>query len=103
MFWRVVSSLTPQLQRDLLRFVASCSRPPLLGFSHLVPLFGITKKALHEVADGADRGDQGPPASRLPSSGTCMNLLKLPEYGSEEELRYKLTYAISSNSGFDLS
>jgi len=40
---------------------------------------------------------------RLPSAATCMNLLKLPKYDSEEMLKEKLLYAIRSNSGFELS
>nr|CAB3464020.1 unnamed protein product [Digitaria exilis] len=42
-------------------------------------------------------------ADRLPTSATCMNLLKLPPYKSKEQLQTKLLYAISSEAGFDLS
>lgn len=38
----------------------------------------------------------------LPSSSTCMNLLKLPDYRNKEKLRAKLIYAIRSNSGFEM-
>ena len=31
-FWDVVKGLTEQQKRKLLKFVTSCSRPPLLGF-----------------------------------------------------------------------
>lgn len=31
-FWRVVESFTDEEKRKLLKFVTSCSRPPLLGF-----------------------------------------------------------------------
>lgn len=31
-FWRVVESFTDDEKRKLLKFVTSCSRPPLLGF-----------------------------------------------------------------------
>ena len=46
-----------------------------------------------------------PPArvDRLPTVSTCMNLLKLPKYTDELELRDKLVYAIDSGSGFELS
>ncbi|MBA0830964.1 hypothetical protein Goarm_015457, partial [Gossypium armourianum] len=40
---------------------------------------------------------------RLPTSATCMNLLKLPPYGSKEQLETKLLYAINADAGFDLS
>ena len=32
-FWEIVSSLSDEQKRKFLRFVTSCSRPPLLGFS----------------------------------------------------------------------
>ena len=87
-FWRVLAGLTPAEQADFLRFVTSCSRQPLLGFRTLQPALCVQK-----VRDGA----------RLPSAATCMNLLKLPEYESEEVLREKLRYAIGAGAGFDLS
>ncbi|KAJ4822903.1 E3 ubiquitin-protein ligase upl6 [Turnera subulata] len=40
---------------------------------------------------------------RLPTSATCMNLLKLPPYRSKEQLERKLLYAINAEAGFDLS
>jgi len=38
MFWRVIASFTDVQRRQLLKFVTSCSRPPLLGFKvcHLI-------------------------------------------------------------------
>lgn len=48
-FWRVVSEFTDTQKRQLLKFVTSCSRPPLLGFKvglvycYLLPfLFSIS-------------------------------------------------------------
>jgi ubiquitin-protein ligase E3 C len=40
---------------------------------------------------------------RLPSSSTCMNLLKLPEFNQEELMAEKLLYAIQAGAGFELS
>jgi ubiquitin-protein ligase E3 C len=40
---------------------------------------------------------------RLPTSATCMNLLKLPPYRSVAAMRDKLLYAVKSGAGFDLS
>jgi len=40
---------------------------------------------------------------RLPTSSTCMNLLKLPEFPDEKILREKLLYAIQAGAGFELS
>ncbi|KAI5118810.1 hypothetical protein M0805_005152 [Coniferiporia weirii] len=89
MFWRVVNTFDHEQRRALLRFVSSCSRPPLLGFKELQPHFCIR--------------DSGVDQSRLPSASTCVNLLKLPKYTNERVLRGKLLQAITSNAGFDLS
>ncbi|KAG7205243.1 hypothetical protein KM043_018323 [Ampulex compressa] len=87
-FWKVVNEFTDQQKGQLLKFVTSCSRPPLLGFKELDPPFCI------QHAGSVDR---------LPTSSTCMNLLKLPEFPDEKTLREKLLYAIQSGAGFELS
>ncbi|EGN93917.1 hypothetical protein SERLA73DRAFT_189041 [Serpula lacrymans var. lacrymans S7.3] len=88
-FWKVVNSFDQEQRRAFLRFVTSCSRPPLLGFKELAPNFAIR--------------DSGSDEKRLPTSSTCVNLLKLPRYQSEAVLRQKLLQAITSGAGFDLS
>ncbi|XP_036905409.1 ubiquitin-protein ligase E3C isoform X3 [Sturnira hondurensis] len=88
-FWRVVEGFTDEEKRKLLKFVTSCSRPPLLGFKELYPAFCI-----HH--GGSD-------LERLPTASTCMNLLKLPEFHDESLLRSKLLYAIECAAGFELS
>ncbi|XP_030054505.1 ubiquitin-protein ligase E3C isoform X2 [Microcaecilia unicolor] len=88
-FWRVVESFTDEDKRKLLKFVTSCSRPPLLGFKELYPAFCI-----HNGGSDLDR---------LPTASTCMNLLKLPEFYDENLLRSKLLYAIECAAGFELS
>ena len=88
MFWQVMESFNPEQQRKFLRFVTSAERSPLLGFQFLEPRFGIQKSEDQE---------------RLPTAGTCFNLLKLPPYSSFTVMREKLLYAIESQSGFELS
>lgn len=118
---RVVCWLWDILERDFkederalfLKFVTSCSKPPLLGFAHLEPPFSIR---CVEVGDDEDTGDtigsvirgffairKRDPVNRLPTSSTCFNLLKLPNYHRKSTLRDKLRYAICSNTGFELS
>lgn len=87
-FWEVVQSFSDEEKRQLLKFVTSLSRPPLLGFKDLDPPFTIQ-----------DAGD----TDRLPSASTCMNLLKLPAFQTASVLRQKLLYAITANTGFELS
>lgn len=91
-FWEALRSFTPDQQSMFLMFVTSCSRQPLLGFQHLNPPVCIQRVPL--TAEGGDR---------LPSSATCMNLLKLPAYPTPEMLREKLLYAITAGAGFELS
>lgn len=106
----------------LLKFVTSCSKPPLLGFTHLQPPFTIRCVEVGEDVDDGDTigslirgffaissnlrigtGRKSDSITRLPTSSTCFNLLKLPNYQKKSTLREKLRYAINSNTGFELS
>ncbi|KAK6340486.1 hypothetical protein TWF730_002236 [Orbilia blumenaviensis] len=89
MFWQVMKRLRESDKRSVLKFVTSVSRAPLLGFSSLNPRFSIR--------------DAGSDSTRLPSTSTCVNLLKLPRYTSEAVLEEKLLYAANAGAGFDLS
>lgn len=90
-FWDIVRyDFDASDRAALLKFITSCSRQPLLGFGQLAPPLCV-----HQVRTTEDE--------RLPSSATCMNLLKLPTYSTKEIMRKKLLYAISANAGFDLS
>ncbi|KAJ3255753.1 hypothetical protein HDU77_003522 [Chytriomyces hyalinus] len=89
-FWEVVEQdMDEEDRRLLVKFVTSCARPPLLGFSELKPGFCVRPSGESE--------------DRLPSASTCVNMLKLPEYRTKEVLKSKLLYAIKSGAGFDLS
>ncbi|KAL1867159.1 hypothetical protein VTK73DRAFT_4292 [Phialemonium thermophilum] len=89
LFWEVMRSLRDSERREVLKYVTSTPRAPLLGFSQLTPRFSIR--------------DGGTDQSRLPSASTCVNLLKLPQYRDAETLKNKLLYAVKSGAGFDLS
>ncbi|KAM0789662.1 hypothetical protein ACM66B_006527 [Microbotryomycetes sp. NB124-2] len=89
LFWQVVQKFDNKQRADLVKFVTSCGRPPLLGFQELNPRFAIRHA--------------GDDQTRLPSASTCVNLLKLPAFTDEAQLRTKLLYAIESGAGFDLS
>ena len=100
-FWKVVSEFDQTQLQALLKFATSCPRPPLLGFSQLNPKFSVI---ITNVS----------PES-LPTSSTCVNLLRIPPYPDEFTMRKyvscywklklprKLLYAITSQSGFYLS
>lgn len=89
LFWKALQDMDDGDRRKVLKFVTSTPRAPLLGFSHLNPKFSIR--------DSSDNQE------RLPSTSTCVNLLKLPRYGDMKTLREKLLYAVHSGAGFDLS
>jgi ubiquitin-protein ligase E3 C len=89
LFWNVMQELGEEDKGKVLKFVTSTPRAPLLGWSSLVPRFSIR--------------DAGDDESRLPSTSTCVNLLKMPRYRKKEGLRGKLMVAVNSGAGFDLS
>ncbi|XP_031572556.1 ubiquitin-protein ligase E3B-like [Actinia tenebrosa] len=119
---RVVVWLWEILEKDFndkeksqfLKFVTSCSKPPLLGFEHLEPPFSVR---CVECSDDEDDGDtvgsvirgflnirrRREPVGRLPTASTCFNLLKLPNYHKKSTLKEKLRYSIQCNAGFELS
>lgn len=89
MFWKVMKELDDTDRRKVLKYVTSTPRAPLLGFGQLNPRFSIR--------------DAGTDEQRLPSTSTCINLLKMPRYSSPSTLATKLLYAVNSGAGFDLS
>ncbi|KAI8353460.1 hypothetical protein B0O80DRAFT_386867 [Mortierella sp. GBAus27b] len=88
-FWSVVEEMSEDDRRLLIKFITSCARPPLMGFAELNPKLCIRNAGNEE--------------DRLPTSSTCMNLLKLPAFSTRQKLKEKLLYAIHSEAGFDLS
>eukprot|EP00985_Skeletonema_marinoi_P034729 scaffold44674_cov146-Skeletonema_marinoi.AAC.2 len=102
--WEVVNEMNSEQQRKFLKFMTSCSRQPLLGFKSLAPAPCVQQTRLREDNRGVDIAEESPIGNiRLPTSSTCMNLLKLPKYTSKEMLRDKLLYAIEAAAGFELS
>ncbi|OCT46172.1 IQ and HECT domain protein [Cladophialophora carrionii] len=89
LFWKALQEMSDSDRRKVLKFVTSTPRAPLLGFSHLNPRFSIR--------------DSSEDQERLPSTSTCVNLLKLPRYGDIKTMKEKLLYAVNSGAGFDLS
>ncbi|CAH1175956.1 unnamed protein product [Phaedon cochleariae] len=88
LFWKILHRFTDLQKKQLLKFVTSCSRPPLLGFKELNPQFCIQSSGTE---------------NRMPTASTCLNLLKIPIITEEETLRNKLVSAIEQQAGFELS
>ncbi|KAL3283640.1 hypothetical protein HHI36_006779 [Cryptolaemus montrouzieri] len=88
LFWKILYDFNDTQRKQLLKFVTSCSRPPLLGFKELNPPFCIQSSGSED---------------RMPTASTCLNLLKIPIIKDEEILRNKLLAAIEQQAGFELS
>ncbi|KAL4276530.1 hypothetical protein AHAS_Ahas20G0216400 [Arachis hypogaea] len=71
MFWEILKGFSLENRKKFLKFVTGCSRGPLLGFRYLEPLFCIQRATGTASEEALDQ---------LPTSATCMNLLKLPPY-----------------------
>lgn len=71
--WKVLYSFDNEQRRKFVKFVTSCSRPPLLGFKELRPHFCVRNAGMDD--------------ERLPTSSTCINLLKLPRFSSYDILK----------------
>ena len=89
-FWKILQDLNEADRNLFVKFVTACERPPLLGFSKLVPKFTIQMIS--------SEGDK-----KLPTSATCFNKLNLPKYSKKEILKEKLLLAIRSAKGFYLT
>ena len=91
-FWKLVDKdMSDDDRSKMLKFVTSCPRAPLMGFSSLQPAFTVVKM------------DCSDPDTKLPTSSTCFNLLRIPLYSSERILKEKIMYAIHSNAGFEMA
>ena len=88
-FWKALELMADSDRRKVLKFVTSTPRAPLLGFDQLNPRFSIR--------------DSGSDQSRLPTTSTCVNLLKLPVYHSLAVLKERLLYSVNAGAGFNLS
>jgi ubiquitin-protein ligase E3 C len=96
--------MTADQQHKLLKFMTSCSRQPLLGFGSLRPVPCIQQIRLpEEIFDGNKRNEEIYKLVPLPTSSTCMNLLKLPNYRWKSLMKEKLLAAIESGAGFELT
>ncbi|KAG0317140.1 hypothetical protein BGZ97_005870 [Linnemannia gamsii] len=89
------SAPSPPPQRHLTR--------PMLPGDETPAAMGVVKSFFGGVLGGAGSSESSGKKARLPTSSTCFNLLKLPPFSSKSVLKEKLRYAITSNTGFELS
>eukprot|EP00560_Eucampia_antarctica_P000893 CAMPEP_0197835122 /NCGR_PEP_ID=MMETSP1437-20131217/24804_1 /TAXON_ID=49252 ORGANISM="Eucampia antarctica, Strain CCMP1452" /NCGR_SAMPLE_ID=MMETSP1437 /ASSEMBLY_ACC=CAM_ASM_001096 /LENGTH=758 /DNA_ID=CAMNT_0043440319 /DNA_START=49 /DNA_END=2325 /DNA_ORIENTATION=+ len=94
-FWEVVDEFDQELKARLLQFVTGTSGVPARGFGVLQGNDGnIRRFTIH----GVDLG-----VCLYPRSHTCFNRIDLPIYDSIEDLKERLTLAVTMvATGFDL-
>ncbi|XP_065184808.1 E3 ubiquitin-protein ligase HACE1-like [Sycon ciliatum] len=96
-FWEVVDVLDHKERILLLQFVTGSSRVPHGGFANLPGYSGPQNFSITS-APQADKPDS------LPTSSTCFNMFKLPEYPSKEILHDRLLVALHYGSqGFQFA
>ncbi|XP_051573978.1 E3 ubiquitin-protein ligase HACE1-like isoform X1 [Myxocyprinus asiaticus] len=88
-FWEVVENITQEERVLLLQFVTGSSRVPHGGFAFLMGGSGLQKFTIAAVPYTSNL---------LPTSSTCINMLKLPEYPSKDVLRDRLLVALHCGS-----
>ncbi|XP_028653477.1 E3 ubiquitin-protein ligase HACE1 isoform X2 [Erpetoichthys calabaricus] len=88
-FWEVVECLTQEERVLLLQFVTGSSRVPHGGFAYLMGGSGLQKFTVAAVPYTSNL---------LPTSSTCINMLKLPEYPTREVLKDRLLVALHCGS-----
>ncbi|XP_029451211.1 E3 ubiquitin-protein ligase HACE1 isoform X2 [Rhinatrema bivittatum] len=88
-FWEVVQELTQEERVLLLQFVTGSSRVPHGGFAYIMGGSGLQNFTIAAVAYTPNL---------LPTSSTCINMLKLPEYPSKETLKDRLLVALRCGS-----
>uniref|UniRef100_A0A4W3HT69 E3 ubiquitin-protein ligase HACE1 n=1 Tax=Callorhinchus milii TaxID=7868 RepID=A0A4W3HT69_CALMI len=88
-FWEIVEALTQEECVLLLQFVTGSSRVPHGGFAYLMGGSGLQKFTIAAVPYTSNL---------LPTSSTCINMLKLPEYPSKENLKDRILVALHCGS-----
>ncbi|GIQ80130.1 hypothetical protein KIPB_000877 [Kipferlia bialata] len=85
-FWEIVHDMTPEQQKQLLKFVCGSDR---------APVGGLSKQQFIIVRNGVED-------DRLPTSHVCFSALMIPDYSSKDVLREQLLIAIGNSEGFGL-
>ncbi|XP_006815383.1 E3 ubiquitin-protein ligase HACE1-like [Saccoglossus kowalevskii] len=94
-FWEVVREFSQEERVLLLQFVTGSSRVPHGGFAFLPGGSGVQKFNISSVKYEENL---------LPTASTCINLLKLPEYTSKEDLKNRVSVALQCGSvGYGLT
>lgn len=84
-FWKIFDSLSEEDKAALMQFITGTDRTPVA--SARTPSLVIRRS---------------PDVKTLPEAHTCLNLLMLPQYPSEQIMREKLMFAVKNSEGFNL-
>jgi len=98
-----VGDLPHQDRVLLLQFVTGSSRVPMGGFAQLLGADGPSKFTISLLKPRTKTATATALETRLPTSSTCVNTLKMPAYASKDVLRDRLLTALRFGSkGFEL-
>jgi E3 ubiquitin-protein ligase TRIP12 len=86
-FAEAAAGFSPDLQRELLRFITGAPMTPQGGLASLDPKMTVKRKSWD--SEGSD----------LPTAATCSHTLALPAYETQQCLISKLTSAITMGNG----
>lgn len=90
-WWKYVDSLSNADRAKLLQFCTGTSMVPIEGFAGLQGSNGPQKFQIKRLNED----------NRLPSAHTCFNQLDLPRYKTYDQLKEKVTQAMTETSGFE--
>eukprot|EP01129_Flabellula_baltica_P006333 TRINITY_DN2361_c0_g1_i2.p1 TRINITY_DN2361_c0_g1~~TRINITY_DN2361_c0_g1_i2.p1 ORF type:complete len:407 (-),score=96.79 TRINITY_DN2361_c0_g1_i2:75-1295(-) len=90
--WEVLEEFDQDLLSKFVQFTTGSKKVPVGGFAHLQGSSGDSKMFTIRAS----------PNEGLPTAHSCFNRLELPSYGSVEETREKLLYAIHETEGFGI-
>ncbi|CAI9718982.1 E3 ubiquitin-protein ligase HACE1 isoform X1 [Octopus vulgaris] len=88
-FWDVLEEISVPERIMLLQFVTGSSRVPYGGFANLNGVGSTQKFSVNHMAYSP---------GCLPTASTCINLMRLPDYPTMEELKDRLLVAIHCGS-----
>lgn len=91
-FWQWMDSQTTEMHRKVLQFVTGSPNVPLGGFKNLR---GTESKVKFNISKAQKERSS---SHGLPTASTCFNMLKMPEFSSQQDFQTKMEIAV--NQGY---
>ncbi|CAO3571962.1 unnamed protein product [Mortierella alpina] len=97
--WSVLEDFSSEEKRAFLKFVTSCSKPPLGGFKHLHPPFSI-RLVMNPTTTDQNHGGSSTQAPRQFGSGAARAAPTFPGHGTDQQSTATGSSSGSSGRGF---